>query len=150
MAIGSFTVVAINSGDTGIQTDLNSISGLATRKPLLAITFTIFLLGQAGIPLTSGFFAKFYVIEAAIEERSYLLAIIAMITAVIGAFLYLRILVKVWLSEPEKDQKGIKLHIPIEIGLVLAIAVIATMFFGIWPEPLVEMVQRAIPALIPS
>lgn len=150
MAIGSFTVVAINSGDTGIQTDLNSISGLATRKPLLAITFTIFLLGQAGIPLTSGFFAKFYVIEAAIEERSYLLAIIAMVTAVIGAFLYLRILVKVWLSEPEKDQKGIKLHIPIEIGLVLAIAVIATMFFGIWPEPLVEMVQRAIPALIPS
>jgi len=150
MAIGSFTVVAINSGDTGIQTDLNSISGLATRKPLLAITFTIFLLGQAGIPLTSGFFAKFYVIEAAIEERSYLLAIIAMIAAVIGAFLYLRILVKVWLSEPEKDQKGIKLHIPIEIGLVLAIAVIATMFFGIWPEPLVEMVQRAIPALIPG
>ncbi|MEC7116898.1 MAG: NADH-quinone oxidoreductase subunit N, partial [Actinomycetota bacterium] len=95
-------------------------------------------------------FAKFYVIEAAIEERSYLLAIIAMITAVIGAFLYLRILVKVWLSEPEKDQKSIKLHIPIEIGLVLVIAVIATMFFGIWPEPLVEMVQRAIPALIPS
>ena len=150
MAIGSFTVVAINSGDTGIQTNLNSISGLATRKPLLAITFTVFLLGQAGIPLTSGFFAKFYVIEAAIEEGSYLLAIIAMIAAVIGAFLYLRILVKVWLSKPEKDQDDTKLHIPTEIGVVLVIAVIATMFFGIWPEPLVEMVQRAIPALIPS
>ena len=93
MVIGSFTVVAINAGDTGIQTNLDSLSGLATRKPLLAITFTVFLLGQAGIPLTSGFFAKFYVIEAAIEEGSYLLAIIAMIAAVIGAFLYLRILV---------------------------------------------------------
>ena len=114
----------------------------------MAITFTVFLLGQAGIPLTSGFFAKFYVIEAAIEERSYLLAVIAMIAAVIGAFLYLRILVKVWLSKPEKDLDDTKLHIPTEIGIVLFISVFATMFFGIWPEPLVEMVQRAIPALI--
>ena len=71
-----------------------------------------------------------------------------MIAAVIGAFLYLRILVKVWLSKPEKDLDDTKLHIPTEIGIVLFISVFATMFFGIWPEPLVEMVQRAIPALI--
>ena len=150
MVIGSFTVVAINAGKSGTETSLDSIAGLATKKPLLAISFTIFLLGQAGIPLTSGFFAKFYVIEAAIEEKSYMLAVIAMIAAVIGAFLYLRILVKIWLSQPTDQEDSAKLTIPFEIGLVLAISVVATMFLGIWPEPLVEMVERAIPVLVAS
>ena len=150
MVIGSFTVVALNAGESGTETSLDSVAGLATKKPLLAISFTIFLLGQAGIPLTSGFFAKFYVIEAAIEERSYMLAVIAMIAAVIGAFLYLRILVKIWLTKPEKEEDDAKLNIPFEISLVLAVTVFATMFLGIWPEPLVEMVERAIPVLIAS
>ena len=150
MVIGSFTVVALNAGESGTETSLDSVAGLAAKKPLLAISFTIFLLGQAGIPLTSGFFAKFYVIEAAIEERSYMLAVIAMIAAVIGAFLYLRILVKIWLTKPEKEEDDAKLNIPFEISLVLAVTVFATMFLGIWPEPLVEMVERAIPVLIAS
>jgi NADH-quinone oxidoreductase subunit N len=148
MVIGSFTVIALNAGDSGTRTSLDSIAGLATKKPLLGIAFTIFLLGQAGIPLTSGFFAKFYVIEAAIEESSYMLAVIAMITAVIGAFLYLRILVKVWLTKPEESEENENIHIPNEIKIILGFTVFATMFLGIWPEPLVEMVQRAIPALI--
>ena len=150
MVIGSFTVVAINAGDSGTETSLESVAGLATKKPLLAIPFTIFLLGQAGIPLTSGFFAKFYVIEAAIEERSFMLAIIAMIAAVIGAFLYLRILVTIWLTQATEQEDNANLPIPFEIGLVLVISVIATMFLGIWPEPLVEMVERAIPVLVAS
>tara|TARA_B100000073_G_scaffold218511_1_gene181791 strand:+ start:7083 stop:8600 length:1518 start_codon:yes stop_codon:yes gene_type:complete len=150
MVIGSFTVVAINAGDSGTETSLESVAGLATKKPLLAISFTIFLLGQAGIPLTSGFFAKFYVIEAAIEERSFMLAIIAMIAAVIGAFLYLRILVTIWLTQATEQEDNANLPIPFEIGLVLVISVIATMFLGIWPEPLVEMVERAIPVLVAS
>ena len=150
MAIGSFTVVAINSGDTGIQTDLNSISGLATRKPLLAITFTIFLLGQAGIPLTSGFFAKFLCYRSCNRRK-----IIPTCHHCNDCSSYRSIPLpadpcKSLAFRTRKRSKGIKLHIPIEIGLVLAIAVIATMFFGIWPEPLVEMVQRAIPALIPG
>lgn len=148
MVIGSFTVIALNAGDSGTRTSLDSIAGLATKKPLLGIAFTILLLGQAGIPLTSGFFAKFYVIEAAIEESSYMLAVIAMVTAVIGAFLYLRILVKVWLTKPEKSEENENIHIPNEIKIILGFTVFATMFLGIWPEPLVEMVQRAIPALI--
>ncbi len=73
-----------------------------------------------------------------------------MIAAVIGAFLYLRILVKIWLTKPEKEEDDAKLNIPFEISLVLAVTVFATMFLGIWPEPLVEMVERAIPVLIAS
>ena len=79
-----------------------------------------------------------------------MLAVIAMIAAVIGAFLYLRILVKIWLSQPTDQEDGATLTIPFEIGLVLVISVVATMFLGIWPEPLVEMVERAIPVLVAS
>ncbi len=63
----------------------------------------MFLLAQAGVPLTSGFFAKFYVIEAAVDSKSYALGVIAMVSAVIAAFLYLRIIVAMYLSEPEDE-----------------------------------------------
>ena len=148
MVIGSFAVISLNSGPEGIRTDLNSLTGLANRKPMLAIAFTVFLLGQAGIPLTSGFFAKFYVIEAVIEERSFGLAIVAMLAAVIGAFLYLRILTKIWLTDLETDDKDQNtITIPKQVSFVLLLATIVTLFLGIWPEPLVEMAQRAVPLL---
>ena len=151
MVIGSFAVIALNSGPDGTQTRLESVAGLARQKPILAVSFTIFLLGQAGVPLTSGFFAKFYVIEAVIETKSYGLAIVAMIAAVIGAFLYLRILIKIWLTnEDEEDQKTETLEIPKQIIFVIGTATIFTVFLGIWPEPLVEMALRAIPILIAS
>ncbi len=118
---------------------------------MLAIAFTVFLLGQAGIPLTSGFFAKFYVIEAVIEEESFGLAIVAMLAAVIGAFLYLRILVKIWLTNQETvSEEGKMIVIPKQVSFVLTIATIVTLFLGVWPEPLVEMVQRAVPVLMAS
>ena len=59
------------------------------------------LLAQAGVPLTTGFIAKFGVIQAAVEEHSYAIAIIAMLAAVIAAFLYLRIMVSMWIADPE-------------------------------------------------
>ena len=151
MVIGSFTVISLTSGATGTDTDLESITGLANKKPLIAVAFTVFLLGQAGIPLTSGFFAKFYVIEAAIEEGSFGLAIMAMLAAVIGAFLYLRILVKIWLTNDESEEtESNAIKIPIQVSIILVVSTLVTMFLGVWPEPLVEMVRRAVPVLLAS
>lgn len=151
MVIGSFTVISLTSGATGTDTDLESITGLANKKPLIAVAFTVFLLGQAGIPLTSGFFAKFYVIEAAIEEGSFGLAIMAMLAAVIGAFLYLRILVKIWLTNDESEEtESNAIKIPIQVSIILVTCTLVTMFLGVWPEPLVEMVRRAVPVLLAS
>ena len=73
------------------------------RSPLLALAFTVFLLAQAGVPFTSGFFAKFYVIDAAVEARSYWLALVAMVSAVIAAFLYLRIVLAMY-AGPDEDE----------------------------------------------
>ena len=74
------------------------VQGPGGRRPSLAIALTVFLLAQAGVPLTSGFVAKFGVIRAAVEERSYTIGVIAMVAAVIAAFFYLRIMVSVWLE----------------------------------------------------
>ena len=69
--------------------------------------FTVFLLAQAGVPLTSGFLAKFYVIGAAVDSHSYALAVIAMLAAVIAAFFYLRVIVVMYMAGPADDEAAI-------------------------------------------
>jgi NADH-quinone oxidoreductase subunit N len=72
---------------------------------VLALALTIFLLAQAGVPLTTGFVAKFGVIAAAVDAESYVLAVIAMLASVIAAFLYLRIIVSMYLADPQGDEE---------------------------------------------
>ena len=153
MVLGSFTIVSIVGRLSGGKTNLQDFEGLASRRPILAAVFTVFLLGQAGIPLTTGFFAKFYVIEAAIEARSFGLAVTAMVTAVIAAFLYLKILVRMWLDDnDESDRMSMRqaranIPFPFQVGFVLLVSGGFTLFFGIWPEPIVELVREALPIL---
>src|SRR5947209_5176166 len=93
MILGSFGIATIVGRKGDNRHSLDDYRGLARVRPGLAFTFTIFLLAQAGVPLTSGFLAKFYVISAAVEAHSYALAIIAMLAAVIATFFYLRVIV---------------------------------------------------------
>jgi NADH-quinone oxidoreductase subunit N len=91
MVMGSFAVVTAVGGRGDAAHDLDDYRGLGSRNPLLALSFTILLLAQAGIPFTTGFLAKFYVLSAAVDSGSYALAVIAMVTAAIAAFFYLRV-----------------------------------------------------------
>ena len=96
LTIGSFAVVTVmaRDGDTGHQ--ITDYRGLASRQPLLAGCFAILLLGQAGIPFTTGFLAKFGVVGAAEATHSYTLAAIAMASAAVAAFFYLRLAVTMY------------------------------------------------------
>ena len=81
---------------------------------------TVFLLAQAGVPLTSGFVAKFGVIQAGVGVHSYALSIIAMITAVIAAFLYLRIMISMWATPDEAgDDDREAVRIPVLAGIAI-------------------------------
>ncbi len=93
LVIGSFAVITVmaREGDTGHQ--LEDYRGLARRQPLLALSFAVLLLGQAGIPFTTGFLAKFEVVGSAVAVHSYVLAVVAMVSAAIAAFFYLRLAV---------------------------------------------------------
>ncbi len=131
LTVGSFAVVSLVARNNGGDTSLAAFSGLAKRRPTLALGLTVFLLAQAGVPLTSGFIAKWGVIQAAVEQESYAISIVAMVAAVVAAFLYLRIMVSVWLQA--SDQPVGTEAIPFATGLAIAAAAVFTLFVGVWP-----------------
>ena len=135
LVIGSFAVVYLVERSSGGDTDLDAFDGLSRRRPLLALGFTVLLLAQAGIPFTSGFVAKFAVISAAVSEEFYVLSVIAMVAAVIAAFLYLRIMIRMWLTDASDESK---IPIPFATGFVVALTVLGSLFYGLDPEPLLD------------
>ncbi len=147
MVIGSFGVVTLVGRDGDNRHDLSDYRGLARSRPALALAFTVFLLAQAGVPLTTGFFAKLEVISAAVDANSYWLAIVAMVSAVIAAFIYLRIVVAMFL-EGDDDTPGPVVPVPLPALVALVIAVLVTVGFGIVPSPLDDLARDAIPYLV--
>lgn len=91
IVIGTFAVLQVIQGQGEARNDLASVRGLGRRQPLLAAAMLILLLAQAGVPFTSGFLAKFYVIQASVDRGQYWLATIAMLAAAVAAFFYLRV-----------------------------------------------------------
>ena len=136
LVVGTFAVVAVVARHAGGSTDIGSFAGLGQRRPLLALALTVLLLAQAGVPLTSGFVAKWGVIQAAVAERSYAIAIIAMVSAVIAAFLYLRIMVSAWLADP--SDAGAE-PVPVMSGLAIGLAVAVTLVIGVYPDLLLDL-----------
>ena len=151
LVIGTFTIVALVARRGDRATDLDSFRGLGQQHPALALALTVFLVAQAGVPFTSGFIAKFGVVSAAVEEHSYALAIIAMVASVIGAFVYLRIIVATWLQGGEAAAAaraaGVDaleaVPIPLASGVAIVAAAAFTMVVGIFPGWLVDAAEAA-------
>jgi len=144
LVLGTFAVVSVVSRTGDAATELSSFRGLGKSKPALALGMTVLLLAQAGVPLTSGFIAKFGVLEAAVEEHSYAIAIIAMVSAVIAAFLYLRIMISMWVSEPEAgDEAREPIRIPLSTGIAIAASVGFTLVVGFVPGWIIQASQNA-------
>lgn len=107
VVIGTFAVLQVLQGPGEGRNDLGVVRGLARRQPLLAGAFLVLLLAQAGVPFTSGFLAKFYVIAAAVDRGQYWLAVIAMLAAAIAAFFYLRVALLMYAGDPVAPSVGI-------------------------------------------
>ena len=134
LVAGTFGILTVLGGQGDKDFSFGAFKGLGRRKPMLSFALMIFLLAQAGVPFTSGFVAKFEVIAAAVDSESYWVAIVAMIAAVIGAFLYIRILVSMVLEDDDGEAEASEpLVIPWTIGAVVAAAVIVTVLVGIFP-----------------
>jgi NADH-quinone oxidoreductase subunit N len=147
---GTFGVITLIGRAGDGHHDLSDYRGLGHRQPLLAAVMAVFLFAQAGVPLTSGFFAKFEVINAAVDAGSAWLAVIAMLSAVVSAFLYLRIVATMYMSDEEETapvpaRRG--LGAPVGAAISLTLCLIVTIGVGVWPGLLTEVAQDAVPVL---
>ena len=82
--------------------NINDLSGMSKNHPILSLSFLIILFSLAGIPPLAGFFAKFYIFMSVIESKMYILAILGLLTTVISAFYYLRIIKIIYFDKPKK------------------------------------------------
>ena len=131
MNVGAFAVVS-HFGRAGERyVSLEDYSGLGSRSPTLAAVLTIFLLSLIGIPITAGFFAKFYVFTAALQANLVGLVIIGVINSAIAAYYYLRVIVVMYMCEP-REQVPVS-PIPAGLGVALAVSVAATIYLGVLP-----------------
>ncbi len=118
---------------------INDLSGLSKNHPILSFSLLIILFSLAGIPPLAGFFAKFYIFMAVIEVEMYALAIIGLLSTVISAFYYLRI-IKIIYFEPEKEKYDTDHHIGLKISLALSTGFILMYF--IYPNFLIDLVEN--------
>jgi NADH-quinone oxidoreductase subunit N len=148
MNVGAFAVVShfANAGERYVT--LEDYEGLGRSSPLLAATLTIFLLSLIGIPMTGGFFAKFYVFSAAVKANLIWLTLIGVVNSAIGAYYYLRIVVVMYMRESRKTIAVTP--VPFALGVALAVSVLATLYLGILPNRVLQYAQQAAQELLPQ
>ncbi|HYA24220.1 MAG TPA: NADH-quinone oxidoreductase subunit N [Terriglobales bacterium] len=140
MNVGAFAVVSHLGGAGERYVTLEDYAGLGSRSPLLAAILTIFLLSLIGIPITGGFFAKFYVFSAALQANLVGLVIIGVINSAVAAYYYLRVMVVMYMREPRGEVPVSP--VPAGLGVALAISVVATIYLGILPGRVLEYAGR--------
>lgn len=140
--IGAFAIIAMIRDANGEATNISAWSGLGRKSPVVASAFAIFMLGLAGIPLTSGFVGKFAVFAAAIDAGATWLVIVGVVASAIAAFFYVRVIVVMFFSQPNENTASVV--IPSAFTTVaLAAGVAVTVILGIVPQPVLDLVTNA-------
>ncbi|CAN5588091.1 NADH-quinone oxidoreductase subunit N [soil metagenome] len=147
MNLGAFAVVTLLQRRPGVTSQISSFSGLGRRALGPALLMTLFMLSLTGIPPFAGFFAKFYVIQAAIQAGGVVtvLAVVAMLNAAAAAFYYLRVVVFMFMRDAPPDAPPVVAGSMMRLGLGLT--AIGTIFLGAIP-PVIDMTQRAAATLL--
>jgi NADH-quinone oxidoreductase subunit N len=150
MNLGAFAVVAALQRRAGVTSNLDTFAGLGRREPWLGVLMTLFLLSLTGIPPTAGFFAKAYVILAAVQAGGpvAILAVIAVLNAAAAAFYYLRVVVYMYMREPQTEAPPLTHSRLLWGGLAAATAL--TIILGLFPGPFLEIVNEAARSITPA
>jgi NADH-quinone oxidoreductase subunit N len=146
MNIGAFTVVILLGKKGEENTLISDYAGIGFKYPLLAASMTIFLLSMAGIPPLGGFMAKFYIFSAAVKSKFYWLAILGVLNSAVSVYYYLRVTVLMYFRESEREITGLQFS-PASV-LALILAVIGTLYMGIFPANVLSLAQRSIAGLM--
>ena len=140
--LAAFGVIALLGTREKGNDDLRDYAGLWHTRPGVAALMTVALLSLGGLPPTAGFFAKYYIFIAAISAGYYGLAIIGVLTSVVSVFFYLRVVVKMYMAEPETQTAPPRVT---GMGIAaLALAIIAIFYLGILPTPVINLASESI------
>ena len=143
MTLGTFACILSMRRDGQMVENISDLAGLARTKPAMAFFFALLLFSLAGIPPLAGFFAKFYVFLAAIKAGLFTLAVIGVVTSVVGAYYYLTIVKIMYFEEPAKPFEPM----PHELRAVLAVTGLFNLLLFVYPSPLVEAANAAAKSL---
>jgi NADH-quinone oxidoreductase subunit N len=140
--LGGFGAMAALARDGREPARLEDFNGLAERRPALAAAVTVFLVSLTGIPVSAGFVGKFYLFKAAVDSGYAVLAIVGVLTSVISAYYYLRVVVAMYMHEPASGDDP---WAPVGVGATIALAAMALVVLGLglYPAPLLALARAA-------
>jgi NADH-quinone oxidoreductase subunit N len=141
MKLGAFTVVAHLGGTGERHLEIEDYAGLGERQPFTAAALSLFLLSLLGLPITAGFLGKFYIFKAALDSGLIWLAVLMAVNSVIGAYYYLRVIVVMYMREPQQAVGAMR--VPVPVATVLFLAAAATVYLGLFPNRVMGFVSQA-------
>src|SRR6266705_3145475 len=138
--VGAFTIVSQLGGKDEKYVTLEDYAGLSQRHPVAAAALSLFLLSLLGLPVTAGFFGKFYVFKAAVNSNLIWLAVLMAVNSIIGAYYYLKVIVAMYMREPSEDSAATApISFPATVNIVLAVSAIGTVYFGLFPNQVLRL-----------
>ena len=142
MNIGAFAVVAHFSRQHEKYVNVDDLAGLAWKQPVTAALFSIFLLSFIGVPLTAGFFGKFYIFKAALDAKLIWLSVLGLLNSAVAAYYYLRILVVMYMKEPGASMDTLE---PASAGISVTLwaSAFGTLALGIFPSALLSFARSS-------
>jgi NADH-quinone oxidoreductase subunit N len=142
MNIGAFAVITHFSRQGEKYVNIDDLAGLGWKQPGTAALFSIFLLSLIGVPLTGGFFGKFYIFKAALDADLVWLSILGLLSSAVAAYYYLRILVVMYMHEPGESTVTLE---PLSPGIrtTLWAAALGTLILGIFPSLLLNFANSS-------
>ena len=146
MNVGAFAIVSHLANVGEKFTSLEDYEGLGQSSPVLAASLTIFLLSLIGIPMTGGFFAKFYVFSAALKSGLIWLSLIGVVNSAVGAYYYLRIIVAMYMRRAQK-QVPVE-RVPFAGKMAIVVCLVATLYLGLLPGSVLERARMAAEAVL--
>src|SRR2546430_1751666 len=141
--LGAFTIVSQLGGTGEKHLSLDDYAGLSQRQPFVAAALSVYLLSLLGLPVTAGFFGKFYIFKAAVNSHLLWLAVLMAINSVIGAYYYLRVIVVMYMRESSAEAKSAgPVVFPLTVDFVLAFTVAGTLYFGLFPNQVLNFILQ--------
>ena len=137
--LGAFAIVAAVERKSNDGVMLDDYKGLSRRAPLLALAMAFFMLSLTGIPPTGGFFGKFYIFRAAIEADLFWLTVVGVITSIISAYYYLRVVFKMYFDTGDGE-----VVVPVPLAITVGLTALATLLLGLSPNPWFNAAQEAV------